>query len=168
MSPLFELSAAVRTRRSEMGLTQTHLAELSGLSRATVNEVENGKLKDLSLNRAARLLDVLGLSVSITPPHERHAAPSPTDRALDIAARTASVSYKTALTASVLREALLTGEVPAKVVPHVRTLLDEAPISLLALVVEQLHKEEGTDRSEVWARMRELAQGLKVFRKHWR
>jgi transcriptional regulator with XRE-family HTH domain len=166
MSPLVELATAVRTRRSEMGLTQNHLAELSGLSRATVNEVETGRLRDLSLNRAARLLDALGLAVSITPPHLRHTALS--DRAFEMAARTASVSYKTALTASALRKLLLTGDVPAGFVPHVRTLLDEAPMSLLALVVEQLHDEEGIDRADVWARMRELAQRLSVFRRHWR
>ena len=71
MSAILELSAAVRTRRADMGLTQTALAKLSGLSRATVNQVENGTIRDLSLTRAAKLLGSLGLSVTVTAPRPK-------------------------------------------------------------------------------------------------
>ena len=53
MSAITEFSSAVRTRRADMGLTQTALAGLSGLSRATINQLENGTLQDLSLKRVA-------------------------------------------------------------------------------------------------------------------
>jgi transcriptional regulator with XRE-family HTH domain len=170
-SPIYELSTAVRTRRSDMGLTQLALATLSGLSRATVNQVEKGTIKDLSLTRAARLLEVLGLSVAIASPRPR---PAKRERekersgALDIAARTASVSYKTRISTPHLREAL-TSSSPAPVfLPHVYAFLDEAPVSLLASVVEQLHREEGVERAQVWKRMRELAHQLKSSREIWR
>lgn len=45
MSPLAELSTVVRTRRADMGLTQAALARLSGLSRATVNQLEAASLQ---------------------------------------------------------------------------------------------------------------------------
>ena len=42
---------------------------------------------------------------------------------------------------------------------------EEAPVSLLASsVVEQLHNEEGAERTQVWKRMRELARRLKSSR----
>jgi transcriptional regulator with XRE-family HTH domain len=161
----------VRTRRSDMGLTQMTLATLSGLSRATVNQVEKGTIKDLSLTRVARLLDALGLSMAIAVP-----GPRATNReleteksgALDIAARTASVSYKTPISATHLREALTSGTPAPEFLPHVYALLDEAPVSLLASVVEQLHREEGVERALVWKRMRELAHRLKSSREIWR
>lgn len=170
-SPIFELSTAVRTRRSDMGLTQIALAALSGLSRATVNQVEKGTIKDLSLTRAARLLDVLGLSVVIATPRPRPARREHEKEgsgALDIAARTASVSYKPSVSATQLRKALTSGTPTPAFLPHVYALLDEAPVSLLASVVEQLHREEGVERAQVWKLMRELAHRLKSSRGIWR
>lgn len=170
-SPIFELSTAVRTRRSDMGLTQIALATLSGLSRATVNQVEKGTIKDLSLTRAARLLEVIGLSVAIATPRPRPASreqEKEKGQALDIAARTASVSFKTPVSATHLREALTSGTPAPAFLPHVYALLDEAPVSLLASVVEQLHREEDVERAQVWKRMRELAHRLKSRREIWR
>ena len=173
MSPIFELSTAVRTRRSDMGLTQLTLAMLSGLSRATVNQLEKGKIKDLSLTRAARLLDVLGLTMAIAAPRPR---PASRDRdrdkakstALDLAARTASVSYQASISAAQLREALTSGTLAPAYQPHVYALLDEAPVSLLASVAEQLHRDAGVERAHVWKQMRALAHRLKSSREIWR
>src|SRR5262245_32045264 len=111
-SPIHELGIAVRTRRSDMGLTQMALATLSGLSRATVNQVETGTINDLSLTRAARLLEALGLSMAIATPRpgpQNRGLPKQKSDALDIAARTASVSFRTPVNAADLREALRTG-----------------------------------------------------------
>ena len=169
MSAILELSAAVRTRRADMGLTQTALAKLSGLSRATVNQVENGTIHDLSLTRAAKLLDNLGLSLAVTAPRpKRHSQTTPKRSALDIAARTASVSYRVAITADQLREVFTTDCLSTDLMPHVYTLLEEAPVSLLASVVEELHLEKGVERTQVWNKMRELARRLKSSRELWR
>lgn len=168
MSPLFELSAAVRTRRADMGLTQTLLAKLSGLSRATVNQVETGTIKDLSLTRVGKLLDALGLWVTVAAPRLRSDQNRrPGTPALVITARTANVSYRTAIGAADLREVLLTGIVPCGFIPHVRTILEEASVTLLAAVVEQLHREDGVERAAVWQRMREMARQLQSCRALW-
>ncbi len=168
MSTILELSTAVRARRSDIGLTQTALAALSGLSRATVNQLEKGTIKDLSLTRAARLLEVLGLSMTIASPRpDIRPEKMQKGRALDIAARTASVSYRTSIGAAQLRDALITGEVPPALSPHVYALLDEAPVSLLASVAEQLHQEIGLERARVWKHMRDLARRLKSRREIW-
>lgn len=168
MPTINELSAAVQVRRAEMGLTQEALAKLSGLSRSTVIEVEKGTIKDLSLNRASRLASVLGLSVHIAPPHSRHVKSNVAkSTALDLASRTASVSYKTSIGAARLAQALTSGTVPSGFLPHMYTLLDEAPTSLLASVVEQLHQDHGLERKQVWKNMRQLAIRLKSSRDIW-
>ena len=163
-----EFSSAVRTRRTDMGLTQTALAGLSGLSRATINQLENGTLQDLSLRRVARLLDVLGLSVQVTAPRAKSHPPRATQRsALDLAAGTASVSYRTAMTAGQLREVFRSKLTPDELRPHLSTLLDEAPVSLLAWAVEELHAALEVERAQIWKQMRDLARQLKTSRPLW-
>ena len=52
----------VYARRQALGLTQTRLAKLAGLSRQTVQRLEAGTINDLGFQRLVRLLGVLGLS----------------------------------------------------------------------------------------------------------
>jgi transcriptional regulator with XRE-family HTH domain len=167
MSSLTDLSMSVRARRADMGLSQATLARLSGLSRATVNQVENGSLKDLSLSRAERLLDTLGLSLVVEPPRARRRDQATASEPLRIAARTASTSYSRMLDSAALRDSILTGTIPEGFEPHVRSQLDEAPMSLLAQLVEQLHFECHVVRPELWESMRRLAKMLKCTRPFW-
>ena len=168
MSAIQELGSSVRTRRSDMGLTQTTLAKLSGLSRATVNQVENGTINDLSLTRASKLLGVLGLFITVATPRARNSkGRDAKSSALELAARTAGVSYRVAMSADQLRNALTTGAVSPEFMPHVHTLLEEAPVSLLAAVVEELHEVLGDDRTQVWKKMRALAHQFKSSRELW-
>lgn len=174
MSVLQELSSVVRTRRADMGLTQASLAKLSGLSRATVNQVENGTIHDLSLTRASRLLDSLGLQVTVAP-QRSHAerververAESRGSSALVKAAQTASVSFRVSMGPEILEQVLTTKVLPKEFVPHLHTLLEEAPISLLAGIVDELHLKHGIDRVQIWSRMRELARQFLTGREQW-
>ena len=138
MYAIHELSQAVRTRRQEIGLSQQRLATLAGLSRATIVQLEGGTLRDLSFTRTAAVLEVLGLALTIAPAHPR-LGPRPVSStpALEIAGRTASTSYRGNLSAATLGQALRTGEMPAGFEAHVFALVDEAPVALLARVVEQ-------------------------------
>lgn len=167
MYALAEISSAVRARRSDMGLTQERVANLSGLSRSTVNQLENGTIGDLSLTRATQLLAVLGLAVRISPPRPTSRKREGKTPALDLAARTASVSYRENIHANDLRQAFLTGTYPQEFSSHVRTFLDEASVSLLADVIEQLHDETGVDRVQMWRRMRHMARNMKTVRDIW-
>ncbi len=167
MHASYELSQAVRTRRTEIGLTQQVLADLAGLSRSTIIEIEKGTIKDLSLSRTATLLEVLGLGLHITPAHPRLVQQAVSTLPLDSAARTASVSYSAALPPSLLGEAVRTGNVPVGYAPHVGTLLEEAPLSMLAKAIEQVHAESAVPRACLWANMRQMAIELKVFREIW-
>ena len=127
---------------------------------------------------------MLGLSMTVSPPRAkdigystvRTAAHTMTGAAvragsklpaLDLAAGTASVSYRRVVSADQLRQALLGGTISRPFEPHLGTLLDEAPVALLASVVEQLHREEGVDRTQVWKRMRELARARQSLRDLW-
>ena len=54
---MYEFAAiglAVRTRRSDMGLTQERVADLCGLSPTMVEQLENGSIAELDWARALR------------------------------------------------------------------------------------------------------------------
>ena len=61
---LHDLAPLIHARRTALGLSQDRLAKLCGLSRATVNQLENGTLVDLG---AAKLLALLGLLLLLVP-----------------------------------------------------------------------------------------------------
>jgi transcriptional regulator with XRE-family HTH domain len=167
MKASYELGQAIRTRRTDIGLTPQALADLAGLSCSTIIEIEKGAIHDLSLSRAAALLEVLGLGLHITPAHPRLDRLTQATDPLDLAARTASVSYKAALPPRFLSEAFRTGHVPTGYAPHLGALLEEAPLSMLAKAVEQVHVNSAVPRQQLWANMRKMAIELKVFRQIW-
>ena len=167
MPILSELSTAVKRQRSEMGLTQERLADLAGLSRATVNELETGKLGNLSLDRAERLVNLLGLGLGITGVKR----PSHGQKDIGIfeaAARAASVSYGEPMPPEALRQALLTGVIAPSYIPQLRAFLDEAPVSILSAAAAEMESENGAPRKATWQKMRQLAAVLACTRGIWR
>ena len=166
MTALTDLGIAIRERRSDMGLTQHHVAKLSGLSRTTINQVENGTIRDLSLGRATRLVDVLGLKMGVASARKSLNSTSQVT-AIQNACRIANVSYKKTLDPESLKKVLISGEIPAEFQPHVRAVLEEAPVSLLASVAEQMCVERQVDRTAVWLRMKTMARALQSYREVW-
>ncbi len=162
MPLLKELGTAVRRRRQDMGLSQQQLADLVELSRATVNDLENGKLKDLSSNRIERLANELGFALGLVGTRRPKGK-----SALEAAARTASVPYTTELPASILFDSIKNGVVPPKYIPHLRTLLQEAPVAILADVADELQHVHAVPKRDTWKRMRLLAGVLKCDRRLW-
>jgi len=153
-------------RRAEMGLSQAQVAALSGLSRQTVNQLETGAVPDLGLNKAERLATLLGLALRVDAGRARPACLQKMTPLMRAAA-TASVSYKAPLTAAKLKHILMTGRVAEDYAPHLHAFLDEAPVSLLASVADQLHDQVGLDRRAVWKIYRRLAHEVKSQREIW-
>lgn len=162
MPLLKELGTEVRRRRQEIGLSQDALARVSGLSRATVVNLENGSLENLASTRIEALANALGLAVGLVAPVSGQKG-----AAVEAAARLASVPYKKKLPPDVLRDALLHGIVPPGYIPQMRTLLQEAPVATLATVVEELDRASKVPKAETWARMRTIASVLKCDRPIW-
>ncbi|MBI2970278.1 MAG: helix-turn-helix transcriptional regulator [Gammaproteobacteria bacterium] len=129
---LQEFGFAVRQARIARGLTQAELAASAGLSRTTLNQLENGLFPELGVKKLQSLLKQVGLTLSLQPASNVR-RPDP----FQMACSTASVSYRNPLTVDELIRGLLTGKVPGAKRPHFRTLLDEAPLPLLRdLVIE--------------------------------
>lgn len=164
MPLLSELATLVKRRRLEMGLSQDRLAALAGLSRATINQLETGKIADLSVVRAETVANQVGLGLGVTGARRQQDNPG---AGLEAAARTASVSYAADLPAEVLRSSLVNGTVAPDFIPQLRTLLDEAPVAVLAAVASDIHLMDGIAPRATWQKMRALAASLGCKRGIW-
>ena len=143
----------VRLRRESVGLTQERLAKLAHLSRQTIQNLEAGTTEDLGFERVGRILDVLGLgfeSLSLTARKRK--------RGLWIAAKTSSVSYAGDLTEEMLEQTLATGCAPSGYEAHIGHLLDESPVSLVVMAVEEAAEREHRPPVEIWRNVATLAK----------
>lgn len=62
---LIEIGLLVKQARKSRSVTQAELARKSGMSRTTLNTLENGQITELGTVRLMRLLDVLGLELKV-------------------------------------------------------------------------------------------------------
>lgn len=157
---LADMGLLVQARREALGLSQARLARLSGLSRATINQLENGTLVDLGTHRLLGLLHLLGMDLTART-HIPHT------QALALLSQTASVSYKTSLMPDALAQALVSGELPDALVPQVSTLLDEAPLPLIVSGLEEVAQRTHTPPKTLWKNLTAWAQALQSPRAAW-
>lgn len=149
----------VRRRRQAVGLTQQRLAKLADLSRQTVQRLEAGTIKDLSFQRLVAILGVLGLSFdqpNLDARKRKHG--------LWMAAKTSSVSYRTELTSDELQRALATGQVPDGRTAHLLHFLDEAPVQVVVMAIEETAQRESVEPAKIWSNIAKLARQLGAVR----
>ena len=138
-----ELGYAIRQARTRQGMTQAELARASGISRVTLNQLENGLFPDLGIRKVEVILKNLGLELTVT---ERPSRPK-TDF-IAMASTSASVSFKETLPDDELIHILLTGKVPANRRPHMRALLNEASPAMLHGLLEEVSRWTKPGRAE--------------------
>ncbi len=158
---LREIGLQVANRRVALGLTQDRLAKLSNLSRSTILHLENGTLKDLGAAKLLALLGLLGIDVLMQGRHKKQYA-------LEAAGQTASVSYKNKLTASQLAKSLVSGKIPEPIFPYIASLLDEAPLPLIVLAVEEAAKASNISPKSIWKNIDRWAHEMHSPRVAWR
>jgi len=71
MLDLVSIGAAVAETRKRLGLSQTALSTKAGLSRATIDALENGRAGELGFQKLTRLLSALGLELKLQPAASR-------------------------------------------------------------------------------------------------
>lgn len=128
-----ELGYAIRQARTRRGMTQARLARASGISRVTLNQLENGLFPDLGIRKVQALLKNLGLELAIADSAARR-----NPDFVGMASTSASVSFRKTLSDEELIRILLTGKVPPDKRPHMRALLDEASPKMLQGLLEEV------------------------------
>lgn len=125
----------VREQRLRSGLLQAQLAALTGLSRVTINQLENGTLNDIGYSKLKAVFDVLGLRLGVD--RKRSMV-----NGVAMTARSISANFREPLPPEVLREALLTGRAPEPFRPHLMALLDETPLPLVFRVIAEVAQDK--------------------------
>jgi transcriptional regulator with XRE-family HTH domain len=154
---LAEIGCLFHTRRTHLGLSQQRLAVLTGLSRATINQLERGTLKDLGVAKLIALAGLLGIDVSAQPKPAKA-------NGLFMAAVTSSVSYRQQLNERVLARALGSGVIPPEYRAQIGALLGEAPLEILVKAVEESAQREKVPAKKIWGHVFDWARELQVMR----
>lgn len=69
-----DLGRQIRNRRKEVGLTADYVADLAGVSRRLLLELEQGKRTNVGLSKLLRIIETLGLTLDLNLrgfPHTR-------------------------------------------------------------------------------------------------
>ena len=67
MLDLASLGAQIAQQRKRLKLTQAELARKAGVSRATLDALENARTGELGFSKVAKLLAALGLQLTVQP-----------------------------------------------------------------------------------------------------
>lgn len=62
---MLEFGGKIRERRRLLRMTQQEIATAHGMSRATISNLENGKLLELGLRKAMAICGTLGLAIEL-------------------------------------------------------------------------------------------------------
>lgn len=150
---LAQIGGEIQSKRIQAGLLQAQVARFAGLSRVTINKLENGTLKDLGYTKLKAVLDILGMNMEAV----QHAG---VKSALAVAARSISTSYRDVMTPDMLSMMLRTGHVPEQFQPHLMALLDETPLPVVVKAVA----EAATPDVPVKKIMKNLSQWAKQWK----
>ena len=149
----------IHARRETVGLSQARLAKLGDLSRQTVQRLEAGTINDLSFKRLTRILSILGLTLD---------TPSLTARqrkkGLWMAAKTSSVSYRREMSSEELEHALSSGIAAEELHSNLLHFLDEAPLPVVVMAVEETAQQEGVHPATIWRNVGKLGKQLGAIR----
>ena len=67
MLGLISLGEQIAAQRKKLKLSQTELSRQAGISRATLDALENGRAGELGFSKIAKLLAALGLELTLQP-----------------------------------------------------------------------------------------------------
>ena len=156
---LAQIGGEIHIKRVQAGLLQEHLAKFAGLSRVTINQLENGTLKDLGYAKLKAVMDVLGLDMETVQPPVLKSA-------LAVAARSISTSYRDVITPDMLSTMLRSGVAPEQFQPHLMSLLDETPLPVVVKAVAEAATPE-VPTKKIMKHLSMWAKQWKVCRTVW-
>lgn len=150
----------VRSARRAAGLSQKDLARLAGISRATLNYLENEPDTDMGAIKLLAVLDVLGITLTLAGP-----ATGPDEEAVDAVLKT--LPKRDRLSRAEVVEALVTGRPPVGQETALAKALDHLPIPVVVAAVRLAAGQGEVDAKGAWKHACELARKGGSSRQVW-
>lgn len=130
-----DIGPRIRAARSAKKLTQEALAQKTGVSRTTLNQLESGAGAGIGVKKLMSVLEAVGLELNVSRKPKKSAPDF-----LKMACLSANVSYKGKLARKELTQVLVTGKIPKDKRPQLRVVFDELPPSIFDGLVQQVAK----------------------------
>lgn len=127
---LVRIGGEIHHQRRQAGLPHEQVGTLAGLSRVTVNQLENGTLKDLGYTKLTSAMDIPDLNME-------NVQSKGLKSALNIAARSVGTSYRDVMTPELLATILRSGVAADRIQPHLMALLDDTPLLVVVKAVAE-------------------------------
>lgn len=150
----------IRIARRAAGLSQKDLARMAGISRATLNYLENEPDTDMGAIKLLHILDVLGIEIGL-----QHAGPDRDEAVVDAVLRT--IPKRERVSPGVLREALITGRPPVAGHQALVRFLEIAPVPALIAAVRLAAVDGAVSPKTAWKHAAALAQAGGSTRAEW-
>lgn len=158
-----QLGSLVRAQRKACGLSQKDVARLAGLSRATVNYLENDPDVDIGVVKLLSVLKILGIAVTVTP---RQPAED-LDLIDEALARLGKGSKANAMSRNALVEAVVTGRPPIERRGALAQVLAGASAAVLVATIRVAAATGEVSAKEAWRNLHALAAALDVTGPAW-
>ena len=158
---LHELGDTIRRTRVASGISQAQLARMAGVSRATLNYVEQGR-SAIGADALLRILPPLGLSIVTA-----EMPSSDSKQAIELLAASASVSYRVPITPNDVERAVVTGAIEERWLPHIATIVDEASDPMLLRAVREISLQTSVPATQIWRNMKNLAHAVASPHPRW-
>jgi len=156
------VGAIVRSYRKASGISQKELAQMVGISRATLNYLESGRDLEIGAGKVLALLDVLAVPFTVPRDVDQTQDEATVDRAVR-----AVGSKGKKLTRKVMVEALATGRVPIGYERPVAAFVEDADDADLLALVRVTAGGSNLSVSSVWKNTRSLAKAVGSSRPGW-
>jgi transcriptional regulator with XRE-family HTH domain len=157
------VGSVVRSYRKASGISQKDLAELVGMSRATLNYLESGRDIEIGASKLLALLDVLGVPFGV-PTGVDHPAD---DKVIDQALKAVGGKAGKKISRKVLVEALTSGRVPIGLDKELEQVLEEVPDPAVLAAIRATGASSGLSAQSIWKNARALAKTVGSSRKAW-
>jgi transcriptional regulator with XRE-family HTH domain len=158
---LEDFGQTMREARFSAGLTQSQIAAATGVSRATINYIENGK-QDVSFATIMGICEVLGLDMKATPrPNMAN------HNALKWVVSSANTSYRNEFTVSHLVDALTTGTLEEEFYPQLTFIINEVSQSRQIQMIKEIAATRQLNTKQVLKHFKQFAEKLGYPSSRW-
>lgn len=141
---LQQLGAIALSRRIQLGLNQTQLGKLVGLSRATIGLLELGQLNDMGMIKAAKLMTVIGIEF------KGYEARSIDLKTITTTCAAINENAKVKITPEALIDSLVTGEISQNNLQNLKFFITTLPSEQLVSTIEAVALKKNIKPRKIW------------------